>query len=265
MQLERSLQEKGKRIVIDHLSYSSISTYLLCPRSWRYRYIDKVEAPVSPALVFGSAFHDALETYIKNRETPLAHHWTHAWSSQLEQRETISWDKEPYTYEDLGTAMFSNADTVSVIDAIQPLRVNDYPVIEERVELKVPGVPVPVIGFVDIIEEDGVPGDFKTSARSWTQKRANDELQPTFYLAALNQLGFELNPDLMFRYYVFVKNAKKPQLQIWETQRTAADMFWMFGTVREVWQGIERHVFPPNPTTWKCSPKWCEYWDGCRG
>lgn len=250
--------------MIEHLSYSSISTYLLCPRSWRYRYIDKVETPVSPALVFGSAFHDALEAYVKDKESPLAHHWNTAWKAQTESRD-VSWDKEPAAYDVLGIAMFSKEETVQVVDAIKPLMINDYPMIEERVELRVPGVPVPVIGFIDVIEKDGIPADFKTSARSWTQKRADDELQPTFYLAALNQLGFEMNPDLMFRYYVFVKNAKKPALQIWETQRTAADLFWLFGLVRDVWGGIAREVFPPNPTTWKCSPKWCEYWDSCRG
>ena len=250
--------------MIEHLSYSSISTYLLCPRSWRYRYIDKVETPSSPALVFGSAFHDALEAYIKDGKTPLAQHWTQAWSAQTESRD-VSWDKDPDTYEDLGAAMFSKEETVQVVDAIKPLRINDYPMIEERVELRVPGVPVPVIGFIDAIEEDGIPADFKTSARSWSQKKAEDELQPTFYLAALNQLGFEMNPDLMFRYYVFVKNAKKPQVQIWETQRTAADLFWLFGLIQEAWRAIKAEVFPPNPTTWKCSPKWCEYWADCRG
>ena len=250
--------------MIDHLSYSSISTYLLCPRSWRYHYLEKVETPVSPALVFGSAFHDALEGYVRDKETPLAHHWCGAWKAQTEGRD-VSWDKEPTDYEDLGTAMFSKPDTVQLIDAIQPLMAGDYPMIEERVELNIPGVPVPVIGYIDVIEADGIPADFKTSARSWSQSRADDELQPTFYLAALNQLGFEMNPDLKFRYYVFVKNLKKPVVQLWETRRTAGELFWLFGLVKEVWQGIERHIFPPNPTTWKCSPKWCEYWDRCRG
>ena len=252
--------------MIDHLSYSSISTYQLCPRSWRYRYLDKVEAPTSPALVFGSAFHNTVEAYLRDgSEKPLAHHWTEAWTEQLRQREAISWDKEPHTYEDLGNAMFSEQDTISLVDAIQPLRTNGVPMIEERIELRVPGVPVPVIGFIDIVEEDGIPGDFKTSSRSWNQKRADDEMQPTFYLAALNQAGYTLNPNLRFRYYVFVKNAKKPKVELWETQRTPADLFWLFGTIHEVWRAIERHVFPPNPTTWKCSPKWCEYWEQCRG
>lgn len=41
--------------MVDYLSYSSVSTYLLCPKSWQFRYIDKVSVPTSPNLIFGSA------------------------------------------------------------------------------------------------------------------------------------------------------------------------------------------------------------------
>jgi len=93
-------------------------------------------------------------------------------------------------------------------------------------------------------------------------------MQPTFYLAALSQDDYPLVKDgdgaYLFRYYVFVKT-KKPKVQIWETTRTVSDLFWLFGLIREVWHGIEAGVFPPNPETWKCSPRYCEYWGICRG
>ena len=243
---------------LTHLSYSSISTWLMCPRSWRYRYVDKVPAPKSPALVFGSAFHDAVEAHVRDQDdTPLAARWSQCWAAQLERDGEVSWDKEPTHYEDLGAAMLSAPDVVALVGALTALK------IEEKITLNVPGVPVPIIGYIDMIETDGVPADFKTSARSWSQKKADDEMQATFYLAALNQSGHKAAGQ--FRYYVFVKNARKPQVQIWETHRTARDMFWLFGLIGDVWHSIERGAFPPNPTTWKCSPKWCEYWDGCRG
>jgi hypothetical protein len=96
-------------------------------------------------------------------------------------------------------------------------------------------------------------------------------MQPVFYLAALNQAGydsrfagFDSNPDLAFRHYVFVKT-KTPKVQIWETTRTVSDLFWLFGLISDVWQAIDRGAFPPNPGTWKCSPRYCEYWHLCRG
>jgi hypothetical protein len=35
--------------------------------------------------------------------------------------------------------------------------------------------------------------------------------------------------------------------------------------IQAAWRGIEAGVYPMNPSTWKCSPKYCEYWPLCRG
>ena len=255
---------------IDHLSYSSVSTYLLCPRSWQFRYLDRIETPTSPSLTFGSAFHGAIEDYLVRKAlgddaSEPAAFWGKHWRAQLERNSVIEWGRD--SQEELcntGLRMLTAEDVVSTVTSIVPLLVHDRPLIEERVELRVPGVPVPVIGYIDLVEQDGVPCDFKTAARSWSASRAQSELQPVFYLAALNQSGYELNPDLRFRHYVFTK-AKSPQVQIWDTERTPSDLFWLFDLIAEVWRGIERGVFPPNPSTWKCSRKHCEYWSLCRG
>ena len=49
---------------IDHLSYSSIGSYLTCFRAWKYHYIDKLPEPTTPALIFSSAIHDTVEKLI---------------------------------------------------------------------------------------------------------------------------------------------------------------------------------------------------------
>ena len=255
--------------MIEHLSYSSINTFLLCPRSWRFRYIEKPEVATSPNLVFGSAFHDTIETFLLREDTsvPLAAIWFECWGKQLEddRNKNISWgDKSEDEFTAMGERMFSHAKTIETVEAIDPLILDDKPTIEKFIKLHVPGVPIPVIGYIDIITSDGVPGDFKTSAQKWYKSIAADEAQPIFYLAALNQLGYDLNPDMKFRHYIFVKT-KTPQIQVIETQRTIDEMFALFDTVTEVWRSIEANVFPCNYNTWKCSEKWCEYWSNCRG
>jgi len=253
---------------IDHLSYSSISTYQMCPRSWRFHYLDKVQTPTSPALIFGSAFHDTVEDYIKtgfagSAEEPLINHWQRNWTAQLEDRD-VCWDGDtPEEMCNLGVRMFSDPDTIALVDALQPMVLEEQVQIERYIELQVPGVPIPIVGYIDLIEADGIPADFKTSGRSWNQDQADGELQPVFYLAAQNQAGYTLNCGL-FRHYVFVKT-KKPQIQIWESYRTIGQMFWLFGLIKETWEAISAGAFPPNTTTFKCSPRYCEYWGICRG
>jgi hypothetical protein len=215
---------------IDHLSYSSISSYLMCARSWRFHYLDKVPAPASGAMVFGNAVHGAVEEHAKcafaTERVALADRWAWNWQKQLDRNaENGIWyaeykNESEESLNEMGQVMLSDPDTIALIDSLQPLVVlEDQPQIERYVTLQVPGVPVPIIGYIDLIEADGVPCDFKTSSRSWNQDQADSEMQPAFYLAALNQAGYTLNktPSVgLFRHYVFVKT-KKPQVQIWES------------------------------------------------
>ena len=273
-------------MIPNHLSYSSVNLYTLCPRSFRFRYIDKVQTPTSPNLVFGSAFHGAIEDYIVAQakagqvDTPtlLTDLWAEHWQKQLADKRNadIAWgDKSADEFAALGKRMLKNQVTVTgggperkmttsqFLDGLAPMIEGEGPVIEKRVEMNVPGVPVPIIGYIDMIAADGVPVDFKTASRAWYADKAKQEKQPDFYLAALNQTGLAA-PDGKFRYIVFTKT-KSPKIQVIETKRTVADLFWLFGMITEIWQAIEAGVFPPNTTTWKCSPKWCDYWPMCRG
>jgi len=253
--------------MLDHLSYSSISAYQLCARSWRYRYVDKVQTPKSPNLAFGSAVHETVEHLIVSRHrgqsADVQATWAEKWAKQ--QSEDIAWDGElPEEWANNGARILAHPTVQATIDQIVPLVEDNQPVVEKRVELRVPGIDVPIIGFIDLITADGVPCDFKTAARSWTQDQADKEMQVLFYLTALNQAGYTLNPELRFRHIVFVKT-KTPQVQVIESRRKPADLFWLFNTIGDVWRGIQAEVFPPNPSAWKCSEKWCEYWHLCRG
>jgi hypothetical protein len=131
------------------------------------------------------------------------------------------------------------------------------------VELHVPGVPIPIIGYIDVVTADGVPGDFKTAARSWTQDQAQNELQSLFYLAALNQAGIA-TPGWMFRHYTIIKT-KTPKFEAFEHCHKPGELMFLFDLIQRVWTGIERGVFALNPTGWKCSPSYCDFYSKCRG
>lgn len=247
---------------LEHLSYSSISSYLLCGHAWRLRYIDKISAPVSTALVFGSAVHGAIEGYLRNGGS-LQEHWAAAWSTQLERGQQVDWGVEtPESLAEEGARILA---AKKVQDGLAEIAANFAASgsIERRVEMRVPGVEAPIIGYIDIITRDGVPGDFKTAARMWSDSRAEDDLQSLFYLAALNQAG-EAVPDWTFRHYVISKT-QYPTMKTFEVRHSPGEIVWLFQLVQAAWQGIKADVYPMNPSTWKCSPKYCEYWDRCRG
>lgn len=247
---------------LEHLSYSSISLYQSCSRAWAFRYVEKVATPVATALVFGSAFHDTIEAAVGNPLENLGAIWSLRWATRAAQ-DNIEWGAEtPESLHNEGIRLLSDATVRNTILALKPLYVDERPVIERKVSLSVPGVPVPVIGYVDLVREDGVPCDFKTAARSWENGRAGNEMQPLVYLAALNQEG--VTHDWRFCHYVFVKT-KKPQVQIIEHAHRPVEAFWLFDTIRNVWNAIQAGAFTENLSSWRCSAQYCEYWRWCRG
>lgn len=250
---------------IEHLSYSSISAYLYCPRSWKFKYLENIPTVGSPALVFGSAMHGAIESYITSdrKKTPVDH-WQAAWNKATEGQQ-INWgDTTRESICNDGIRILSNDQVIYGLNTVLPGK-NEQGgnLVEQKVELHVPDVPIPIIGYIDVQTGDGTPGDFKTSSRSWTQDQAQKETQSLFYLAALNQAGFHEH-SWRFRHYVLVKT-KTPQFQVFEHTHQPGELFWLFGMIKSVWKGLKAGVFPENPTGWKCCPEYCDFWSLCRG
>lgn len=250
-------------IELDHLSYSSIAAWLSCGRNWAFKYVEKIPTKPNSNLVFGSAFHGTIEAFIANdHQGDIVSIWREKWGEQLEKEKVVDFEgASPETFQNDGIRMFSNADIQAGILSIQATaREDKTPAIETKVELRVPGVPIPIIGYVDVITPDG-PGDFKTAARSWTADQAAKEIQPIFYIAALNQAGVRVDS---FSHFVFVKT-KTPQFQKIVTPHKQSEMFWLFKMIQEAWKGISAGVYPLSPGSWKCSEAYCEFWNICRG
>jgi hypothetical protein len=256
--------------MIDYLSYSSINLYLTCGEAWRRKYLLKEPQPSSIQLMFGSAFHGTVEEYISTRGQEEATYspeqlFPYKWRACVERDGyNVEWGADtPEQHENEGIRILSTPEVQKLIDSITPLVDEQGVFIERKIELRVPGVPIPVIGYIDLMTADGVPGDFKTSATKWTQDKAEAEIQPLFYLAALHQAGRTV-PGLKFRHYVVTKT-KQPAAQVLEHSHTWQEVFWLYDLIKRAWDGISREVFPVQPGAWLCSSKFCSAWSQCRG
>ena len=248
-------------VELTHLSYSSISRYLNCGKSWQFKYQQQLPEKKSSSLIFGSAFHGAIRQHIQGG-SDLRQSWRESWSKELALTPDIDWGTDNQTeLFNYGVQVFSSEDVLSMIKNLKPLVKDESPCMEVEVSLSVPGVPVPIIGFIDMIQDSMIPVDFKTSGRSWAQQQADKEMQATYYLAALNQAGLVQLPA-KFEYIVLVKN-KTPKIQRFVTERSAADVFALFNLVGEVYRAMTKDVFLPNPTGWACSEKYCSFWNEC--
>lgn len=236
------------RQTVDHLSYSQIQNYLLCGRHYKFGYIDGIEKPDNDNLLFGKAWHKMIDL-VAGTPQPINEKFYEVLEGELshENHELIA----------------RMAKSIPIQAHLQGLNIAQS---ELRFEFTVPNVEVPVIGFIDAILDNGTPVDFKTAARKWSQDKADSDLQATFYIAGMHKLGLVSIEDfpVKFEYHIFTKT-KNPDVQVLETWRTAEDVLGLFGLVGVVWDAIRRDVFVPNPTSWKCSERYCEFWERCKG
>lgn len=198
---------------VTHFSASSASTYLQCPAKWKYRYIDRLPETKSEALEKGTMVHKALERY-----------WTGG-----------------YGKPEQGIHRFISAYR-RMDGAVLPEQVE---AVELELRAELPGVDVPLLGYIDCYTTDGLVVDLKTTGKPWWNGRAVKELQPAMYtyLARANDLhvrGFE--------FHVLVNEAGTHVVDGWRIPVELDDDFIEehLGRVVQAWRGIVAGEFPPR-------------------
>lgn len=247
------------------LSYTGISMWDLCRLKWYIRYVHKPKLPTSPYLVFGSAWHTAVQQFIRQEgKSDLLPLWRRAWSLELGKANRsmgVKWGNLiPKTFSTRGDVLAVDSRVLSIVNDldIQP------GTIERRLKWNIPGVSIPMIGYIDMIRADTVPIDIKTASRPWKKARFLDEAQPLYYLSALRALGESDNGR--FGYLIFVTHPdSEVRVQYAEVHRTTQEIDALEDHVREVWAQIsasEPDIYG-NPTHPLCNEEWCPYWDRC--
>jgi hypothetical protein len=115
-------------------------------------------------------------------------------------------------------------------------------------------------GYVDgILEIKGKRAkilDYKTSGRSWSEYKGENEIQPDFYgmLMGVN--------DLEMYYEIFVKT-KVPKVERVVTLRNKKKIRRAYKLVREFVKGIENENFYPIKGM-LCNPEYCGFYELCQ-
>lgn len=82
----------------EHISYSSLSTWLEC--GWKYKLskIDKIEEPHAVWFTGGSALHKATELYDLGHTGTSEEIWNEAWFAQVSEDESLNGDMNTWQY-----------------------------------------------------------------------------------------------------------------------------------------------------------------------
>lgn len=175
---------------IDHLSASSLQMLEVCPRQWQQRYLKgRIEAP-GAARVLGQANHRAHGfnwnvKIMSGADVPTSSivEFFHdqAWPDTLAEyggSGEIKWDDTPDAARLLGEKM------VTVYhEQVSPRLLPDR--IEKEFTLDMPGVPVPVVGYIDLTQKQNLPiVDLKTSKNRVSKIKGQWRLQGMIYQLA---------------------------------------------------------------------------------
>lgn len=245
-----------------YLSVSQITTYLGCPRKYRFRYVERREPESRSAdLGFGSAVHSAIEWYFTERiagrapaEDAVLRIFRADWTSQLADPLLDCEDEKPEGFQVLGEAL---------VKLFLGRFESEPPPEQAETRFEVPlrdprtgeTLPVPLVGYLDFAS-DGVVGELKTAAKRTAA--SNWSMQLAAYSYAVRELSGR-RPCL--KVVVLVKT-KTPAITVEDLTLTDREEAWFLEVASETFDAIQRGAFFPNPG-WMCAR--CEYRRACRG
>ena len=250
-----------------HLSISSINTWIDCGLMYRFGKIDKIPIEFkADALEFGTVIHLVLGEYyeakmigdrmsLKDVHQSFEEHWHRV----AEGRTDIKYAKD----KDCETLLMEGKDLLTAW--YMKLPDDNFKVlgIEEAFSFYIPGIEIPLIGAMDLIEEDEagtiIITDFKSSKKSYSVSEIDQNQQLTTYQIAAKANGYA-DREILLRIDCLIKT-QKPKFQQYYTIRTEIDEIRLIRKIKQVWDGISKGVFVPNDTSWKC--KNCSYKTAC--
>jgi hypothetical protein len=254
--------------IIDHISNSQISKWLACPRDWEYRYIKGLIVPKNGNLFFGSTYHTAIEILYNVKKDigalmevdDLKDAFSDAWDAGLLEPDGVVFGEEddPVTLKNKGHALVGLYRDQIAKD-LQPEK------IEYTINSKVAGVKM--ITRLDLEDSNHIFIDHKTSGKLHTQADLDKDLQATGTAFALHYYTKDTDypiERIEYHHHIAIKTTI-PKLQILKTYRTMDDVNWWVNMVAKITSQMKTGICPPNPTGWKCSPKYCDYYTDCRG
>jgi putative RecB family exonuclease len=250
-----------------HLSASAIAEYVECSLSYRFSRIDKLKPEfISDNMTFGSCIHQALADFHQERMMgtiltldQLRERFSYYWTIRASENDEIKYRPEN-SFSSLleqGKALLKTYydnfhDDNTVILAI-----------EEPFSFSIDALPIPIVGVMDLVEEDDqgsiIITDFKTAAKSYTETDVSKNPQLTVYHLASRSNGYG-DRNIIMKLDVLIKT-KTPQFKRYYTARDTLDEIRAIRKIHEVWKGITKGVFIPNDTSWKCTE--CFYKNAC--
>jgi putative RecB family exonuclease len=260
---------------LDYISPSRLNLWLRCPLAWKFRYLDGLRTPTTPALFLGQRCHAGLETYYRHRMLGVT-----LSADDIVGRMDASWDEavaeEGMQFDSPAeeTALKTQAGDL-VRTYLQQVPADEPRPLAVEAAMEAPLVDpmtgedlgIPLLGIADLVlpgEEGPVITDFKTSSRSAPPFEVTHEVQLTGYAWLYRQLTGQQEAGLEIRSLI---KTKTPKVETHAYLPRTDDHFRrLFAVIREYIDALDASRFNYRPG-WGCSmcdyrERECRAWSG---
>lgn len=273
-----------------HLSPSSYSLWVSCPEAWRRRYIKGEKPPPSGSMFLGSRVDDALSAYHRR----ILEHgdrlvldqvldiYGEQWAGELQierEKQGIQWEED--LPETVAFEMGRRAVELAMAELVPHL--GDPVDVQRRLEFSIaPDLDWTVLCYLDletVREELGgsqvaTVVDFKVKNSPITQDKANTDPQAGLYLAGRWLEGYPAGELCFAQIAKPGKRRKQMAASVVPTRRTTGQLRGVLSRLALAASqiaacyeryGPEQPWGFADPTSWKCSHRYCHAWASCPG
>jgi len=250
------------QMLLTHISPTAAKSYLSCSLRFYFERVVCLPRPASPALHLGKAVHAALQSFHLARwrggdDSP------EATATAFEEAFwRLERDEGPVSHESPDKREKCRQDGLRVIAAYldSPEALKDKPrAVEVFLKEDIPGLSVPLVGAIDLVEENYTPVDFKSASAKPDPDaaRLDHELQLVSYQLLLEAVG-EKPPKLDLVYLVKTKVPQVIRVSAPPADQQRKDrVIRMLDTAVEGIAEVRHH---PQPGM-QCS--WCQFRHEC--
>lgn len=235
-----------------HYSASQLNLFLRCSAAWKFRYIDGLIIPPASAMIQGTSYHKGIET---NLEQKIDTHTDLKVGDVLDAASTC-FDQEIIHCEEKIDKGALKDEVVGLLKVhhkeiaptIQPVSV------EEKIEIEFENVDYTLIGYIDVMTEQGLIIENKTSKQTPREVTGSYFLQGAIYALAKNK------DKVRFQFGV---KTKTPKIKTIDIDYKLADIEYILGLVGHVDSAIQKEAFLPNRTNFMCTKRHCGFHEVC--
>ena len=252
------------------ISFSRITSYLMCGEVYRRAYECKDYCPPGIVLLRGRSFHQgAAKNFKQKKETgkdmPKSQvvEFMDSVFESIRRKEGFRLTKEEQSVGKMKT-LGQARDTIRTLgevfaDKFAPPIQPEW--VEENRVLQIPTTDIELSCKLDLATTAREIIEMKTTARSWSQQKVDTDTQLTFYSLMYEGITGEKPSRIQLAAFV-VKTIQT--IEPVYTSRTLEDYKVLEKVINRAIDGMRKGVFLPcERGHWKCNPRYCGYWYTC--